>query len=329
MTLKKLIPTNWVFIGLAAFSLTTFVACDKEDDMMDPMLDSTEFSYDFHNGQTVPSAPYAGTHPSDLSASLALEELENGNTKITVTIENSLDGEMYAIHAHDAADPATTPNGTPYNETPNSDILTQMAEGNGGTVSVSQEATMSYGDLINSYEGFFVIHDPLQPINTADISTYLIVGSFAREQGDSDYKSQTFSYDFNTGQLEPTFAYEGTHSDDVTATIRVDELADDQSRIVISIMNTMDGEMYATHAHDMADPATTPNGTPYNETPNGDVFAGGISGNGGTAMGVNVSSFSYDDILNTYDGFFVVHDPLQAIDTTDPTTYLVLGVFAR
>ena len=31
----------------------------------------------------------------------------------------------------------------------------------------------------------------------------------------------------------------------------------------------------------------------------------------------------------SYDGFVVVHDPLQAITTVDPTTYVILGVFAR
>ena len=79
----------------------------------------------------------------------------------------------------------------------------------------------------------------------------------------------------------------------------------------------------------MADPATTPNGTPYNETPNGDVFAMAIMGNGGTASGTNDSSLSYDELTTNYDGFFVVHDPLQPVTTVDPTTYVFLGVFAR
>ncbi|MCB0706710.1 MAG: hypothetical protein KDC34_15450 [Saprospiraceae bacterium] len=327
MTFKNFNSVSWGFIFVAAFSITSVMSCKKDDAVI--VYDSTEFSYGFHNGQTVPTAPYAGTHPSDFNATLALEELESGNTKITVTINNSLDGETYHIHAHDAADASTTPNGTPYNETPNAAIFAQAAQGNGGSVSISQETTMSYDELINMYEGFFVIHDPLQPINTADISTYLVVGAFARMQTNPTYKSEVFSYAFNTGQLVEDYAYAGTHSTDLTANILVEELADNQSRVTVMLMNTMNGEIYHTHAHDMADPATTPNGTPYNETPNANVFVAPIEGNGGTAAAARISTMRYDDILNTYEGFFVVHDPLQAVNTADPTTYVVLGVFAR
>jgi len=34
-------------------------------------------------------------------------------------------------------------------------------------------------------------------------------------------------------------------------------------------------------------------------------------------------------LTSTYEAFFVIHDPLQALTTTDPTTYVVLGVFAN
>ena len=37
----------------------------------------------------------------------------------------------------------------------------------------------------------------------------------------------------------------------------------------------------------------------------------------------------YRDLVNTYEGFFVVHDPTQEISTVDLTTYLVLGLTAR
>ncbi len=146
---------------------------------------------------------------------------------------------------------------------------------------------------------------------------------------DDDLRSTTFNYAFNTGQVAETFAYSGSHPDNLTASIKLDELENGGTRVTVSINNTIDGQTYPTHAHDMADPATTPNGTPYNETPNGDVFAGPISGNGGTASASNDSSMSYDELTSIYDGFFVVHDPLQAVTTVDPTTYVFLGVFAR
>ncbi len=295
----------------------------------DPVLESTSFNYVIHNGQAVPSAAYAGSHPTDFTATMKLDEMENGNTMITLTLDNTVEGATYHMHAHDAADASTTPNGTPYNETPNGDIFAQMVEGNGNTVSVSQEASMSFTELTDTYSGFFVVHDPLQAISTTDITSYLVVGGFARTQDNPTYSSATFSYDFNTGQLVPDFAYAGTHDTDLAATIQVDELADNKSRITVRIMNTMDGETYNTHAHDMADAATTPNGTPYIETPNGEVFAGPIEGNGNMAARTNVSSMSYEMITTSYDGFFVVHDPLQDLSTTDPTTYVLLGVFAR
>lgn len=311
---------------LFALSTSIFMTSCGDDD---PVLSDASYDYAFHNGQTVSVAPYTGLHPATLSANLQLMELEDGGTRITVTLMNTIDGETYRIHAHDGADPSSTPNGTPYNESPNADILAQNLEGNGGTASVSQDTDMSFNDLTMNYEGFFVVHDPLQAINTADITTYLIVGSFARAQASTSYQSTDFSYDFNTGQLESAFAYSGTHSENLSAWINVTELADNKSRITVMLDNTITGEMYHTHAHDMADSNTTPNGTPYNESPNAMVFVDHIMGNGASAGKSFVSEMSYMDITTSYDGFFVVHDPLQDINTADPTTYVILGLFAR
>jgi len=326
MTFKLSFPIKYLIYSIAIFSVVFISSCSEDDDIP---LQSKTFQYALHNGQTVPSAPYAGVHMPNLPVTLLLEELENGNTNITVTIQNTMDGETYHIHAHDAADTASTPNGTPYNESPNGDVLTQALMGNGGTVSISQEAKKSFGELTSSYEGFFVIHDPLQSISTTDISTFVVVGSFARDQAMVNYSSSTFQYSFNTGQLVSAFAYIGTHNNSLSASIRVDELAENKSRITVHIMNSMNGETYHTHAHDVADPATTPNGTPYNESPNADVFVVPIEGNGETSAAVAISPKSHDEITSTYDGFFVIHDPLQTITTVDPTTYIILGSFAR
>lgn len=293
-----------------------------------PMMSAT-YNYEFNNGQVVASAAYAGMHMDNLSAMMKVDELTGGQAKITVTLMNTIQGEMYMIHAHDAADPATTPNGTPYNETPNSNVFTQMVTGNGGTVSASQTVSMSYTDITSNYNGFFVVHDPLQAINTQDISTYLIVGSFARAQAASNLSSMNFPYDFNTGQVAAAYAYNGTHAATLMGNLKVQALADGTSRISVSLDNTMNGQTYMVHAHDAADPTTTPNGTPYNETPNGGLCALMINGNGGMAGASQSSAMSYADITATYNGFFVVHDPLQAINTQDPTTYVLLGAFAR
>ncbi len=320
-----------MFALLASAGLLSLSSCDKEDDDMkeQPNMKSETFSYQFHNGQTVEAAPYSGTHSGNLMADLMISEMASGKAMVEVTLYNTMDGETYMVHAHDAADPADTPNNTPYSETPNAQVLVQMAEGNGGTVTVSQESELSFEEITSSYEGFFVVHDPLQAINTADISTYLIVGGFARAQNMVNLSSSTYSYDFNMGQVAAPLAYMGAHSDDLAARMTVQELVGGKSRIRVELMNTMDGETYATHAHDKADPATTPNNTPYNENPNADVFVQMIAGNGATARASQISVKSYAEITSSYQAFFVVHDPLQAINTADPTTYVLLGDFAR
>ena len=317
---------NLIISSLLLLAMLSIISCGEDDPFVGQQ---TSFEYSIHNGQAVPTIPYAGIHPNDFLVKMSLEEKEDGTTDITLDLMNTISGATYHMHAHDAADATTTPNGTPYDETPNSEIFAQMVEGNGGTVSVTQTANLSYEELTSSYSGFFVVHDPLQSISTTDISSYLVVGGFARDGGSADFDSSTFSYDFNTGQLVPSFAYDGTHPNNLQATIQVDELANNQSRVTVRLMNSMDGEVYHMHAHDMADASTTPNMTPYIESPNLDVFANMVTGNGGMTGATNISNMSYDMITNSYDGFFVVHDPLQDITTIDPTTYVILGVFAR
>lgn len=310
-------------------------SCKKDDPEPEseptpnPEMQSSTYEYEFNNGQVVPTAAYDGMHMDNLMATMTVEEVSSTETEISVTLTNTVDGEVYMIHAHDAMDPATTPNGTPYDETPNGDVFAQMANGNGGNVTVTQTVSMSYSAIVNDYEGFFVVHDPLQQLSTVDISTYLVVGSFARTQTATNLSSMTYNYAFNTGQVDPSYAYNGTHATNLSATLKVQELANGESRVSVAIMNSINGEMYMVHAHDMADPATTPNGTPYDETPNADVLVTMIEGNGMTAYNSQHSTMSYADLTSTYGAFFVIHDPLQALTTTDPTTYVVLGVFAN
>ena len=340
---KKNINQNLIIMKIKFLKLTTLSAlvlslglgissCKKEDDPMDPTTPaakSSTFNYEFNNGQVVSSAAYDGTHKDNLTAMIKVEEATDGKAKITVTLDNTINGEMYMIHSHDAADPTTTPNMTPYNETPNSDVFTKMVTGNGGSVSVSQTSTKTYTEITSSYDGFFVVHDPLQSISTTDISTYLFVGAFARTQTSSGLARGTFNYAFNTGQVAAAFAYSGTHANTLAGTIDIQELADGKSRVTVSLENTINSQTYMVHSHDKADPTTTPNMTPYNETPNSSVCTMMVSGNGGPAYNSQISTMTHSDLTTTYDGFFVVHDPLQAITTTDPTTYVLLGSFAR
>jgi len=148
-------------------------SCNKDNKRVE------DFSYSFNTGQVAAAYAYDGDHPSTLGATMQLVGEKDG-TMISVTLSNTVNGEMYNIHAHDAADAATTPNGTPYDETPNAALFTQMLTGTGGAVTVSQKTTMTVTEITETYEGFFVVHDPLQPITTVDPTTYVILGSFAR-----------------------------------------------------------------------------------------------------------------------------------------------------
>lgn len=223
-----------------------FSACKKDDEpgmnendgsTDDPTLMSEIFIYEFNNGQVVASAPYSGMHLDNVTAQMKVQEVSASEVEITVSVTNTVDGETYMIHAHNAADPATTPNGTPYDETPNGDVFSQMLTGNGGEASISQTVNMSYADITENYEGFFVIHDPLQQLSTTDISTYLVVGTFARTQAATNYSSTSFNYDFNTGQFDPAFEYNGMHDNTLSGMLKIQELADGNSRISVSLMN--------------------------------------------------------------------------------------------
>jgi len=327
---------------LSTVDLTTYLVLGVFGQSLDPgdsSLRTESYTYGFNEGQLLddPNTAYdgdgAGDHPRNLSAELIIEERGDGNANVTVSLMNTLEGEDYPVHAHDMADPATTPNGTPYNETPNGDVFAGAIAGTGGTASLTNETDIAYTELISEYEAFLVVHDPTQDLTTVDLTTYLVLGVFAEslEAVEPNLRSTSFTYDFNEGQLldDPDTAYEGDHQRNLTATIELNEQINGTTEFVVKLNNTIDGETYAVHSHDAADPETTPNGTPYNETPNGDVFASGIEGTGGEAMGSNISTLSFNELTREYEGFFVVHDPLQELSTVDVTTYLILGSTAR
>lgn len=168
--MKLIINSLFLMVLLAAFS-----SCQTEEPAE---LQSKTFTYDFNTGQVNAAYAYAGTHPNTLKAELMLEEMADGKTKITVTLMNPEAGQTYMVHAHDKADPNTTPNGTPYNETPNSTVFAMPITDTEGSKSFTSD--MTYSDLTTSYEAFLVIHDPLQPLTTTDPTTYVVLGEFAR-----------------------------------------------------------------------------------------------------------------------------------------------------
>ncbi len=335
---KNFNPISALFVFLAAGAFL-WGCSDSTSTGPDPEPGTMSYDYAFNEGQLLGDVEtaYRGEHSRNLSAELTIEERADGNANVTITLRNTMNGQTYPVHAHDAADPATTPNNTPYNETPNGDIFAGGIEGNGGTVSSTNETSVSYDQLIGQYEGFLVVHDPLQELSTVDLTTYLVLGVFGDDlaQGELSLRTEEYTYAFNEGQLlgDSDTAYngdgEGDHPRNLTATLRIEERGTGMADVTVILENTLDGFTYPVHAHDAADPATTPNGTPYNETPNGDVFAGGIDGNGGTAMRTQVTEMSWMELTSEYEAFIVVHDPTQDISTVDLTTYLVLGTFAE
>ena len=167
------------FLILPLMAVFVLSSCKKEDDEPVAMKSKT-YTYAFNTGQVGAGTAYDGTHAKNLTGTLMLEEMTGGKTKVTVSLMNTMNGQNYMVHSHDAADPMTTPNGTPYNETPNASVLVGILNGNGGTASYTQESSMSFDALTTTYNGFFVVHDPLQQVSTTDLSTYLIVAAFAR-----------------------------------------------------------------------------------------------------------------------------------------------------
>ena len=171
---KKL--NNMKQIKIMAFALVAVsVGLTSCAEKMDPKTSTTDYA--FNTGQVGAGTAYDGTHGA-MTSSIKFTE-DGDNTKLTVTLTNTINGQDYNLHVHDAANPATTPNGTPYNETPNATILAGTIQGNGGTVSKDFTAMHSYAYLMDTYAGgFFVVHDPTQTISTTDLTTYLIVGAF-------------------------------------------------------------------------------------------------------------------------------------------------------
>lgn len=147
---------------------------------------------------------------------------------------------------------------------------------------------------------------------------------FSACQQTEEMQSKTYSYMFNTGQINSAYAYSGTHPTTLSADLKLEEMADDKTKITVTINNPESGQTYMVHAHDKVDPATN-NGLPYNQVPNATVFAQPISGGEASFT----SDMSFEKLTTEYEAFFVIHDPLQPINTADPTTYVILGDFAR
>ncbi len=157
-----------------------------------PVLRTASFTYTFNTGQLGNGTAYEGEHPQNLTAVLSIEEMNASRCRVKLLINNIMEGKTYLVHTHNAADPLTTPNFTPYDESPNADILSMAITGAGHshgshghrlahtTAQGEQQSPFSFDYLTQQYEGFLVVHDPLKPLSTTDLKTYLVVNKFAR-----------------------------------------------------------------------------------------------------------------------------------------------------
>jgi len=95
----------------------------------------------------------------------------------------------------------------------------------------------------------------------------------------------------------------------------------------LTLYHTVAGATYPIHAHDYAD--STPHGGPYLLAVNGDILDQNPVGTGDSLTVEQYSRYDRAELTENYRGFLVVHDPLQAVNTADPTTLLIIDRFAR
>lgn len=311
--------------------LPALLSCEKGGNTEEADQELSRYSYRLNNGEAKAGTAYRGQHSTDFSARLEVKEAANGKLLLQVTLHNTRAGETYLVHAHDAADSAQTPQGLPYREEPNTDLLALQIQGNGGTISQSQEtAAYSYEEIVSDYQGFLIVHDPLQPVAIADWSSFLSLGTFARNQGPApDYASASYTYSFNTGQVDTAFAYRGPHTNSLEAELTIEEVAHGASRIIVDLSPTSSGEIYRVHAHDKVDSSTSPSGLPYKKLFNGNILAQAVTSSGGALRVTQLAGQRFATITTQYRGYLVVHDPLQGMNTSDPTTFLVMNDFAE
>lgn len=179
-------------IGL--FLLVILAACQHHEAPApaSPVLRTASFTYTFNTGQLGNGTAYEGEHPQNLTAVLTIEEMNANRCRVKLLLNNVVEGKTYLVHTHNAADPTSTPNFTPYDESPNADILSLAITGAGHShgshghrlahtiAQGEQQSPFSFDYLTQQYDGFLVIHDPLKPLSTTDLKTYLVVNKFAR-----------------------------------------------------------------------------------------------------------------------------------------------------
>jgi hypothetical protein len=142
------------------------------------------------------------------------------------------------------------------------------------------------------------------------------------------YRQRVFNYDFNKGQVVGFSGYAGTLDKSLRATLTLDELPKDSTRITLNLINTKPGVPYFTGAFDATD--TTDFG--YALYPNARVFSKFIAGTGGNVSTFQLVNKRFDSLVNNYNGYLVVQDTTYGVgmsDSLSSSAFLIFGTFAR
>ncbi len=88
-----------LILSFALASGVLVISCKKKDVEPDMNMMQSTYNYEFNNGQVVLSAAYSGMHPDNLMATMKVEENSATQTRITVTLTNTVSGSQYMIQA--------------------------------------------------------------------------------------------------------------------------------------------------------------------------------------------------------------------------------------
>ncbi|TRO66645.1 CHRD domain-containing protein [Christiangramia sabulilitoris] len=204
------------------------------------------------------------------------EERVNGEALATLMLENTPDGGMHPAHIHmntaaEGGDIAFTFNMV--------DGTTGMSETNVSALDGGEE--FGYADVLE-YDGYINVH-----LSAEELGVIVAQGDI----GQNELTGESMTY-----QLSPVAVAS------ISGTAIFQERVNGETLVILSLVNTIDGEMHPAHIH-MGSVADAP----------GDIAITLNSVNGTTGISrTNVSSFNGDEevtyeTLIQYDGYINVH----------------------
>lgn len=166
----------------------------------------------------------------------------------------------------------------------------------------------------------------------------LSLGAFSCKKDDPTeaaqvYRRQVYSYRFNSGQFvgKPPYYNKRVRLDSMRARVVLEERPEEKTLIIVSLYNAPEGQVFPVGVRRL-------DSTYWGYAANfdADVFSKEMGGKGlGSVITDSMQSpYSYDFLLNKYNGYFIVKDPVAPdpsfnLDTTSPALFPIFGTFAR